>query len=41
MGKETYCELLFFLMPFKAEIEILNLCYKTFQKVRTFASCFS
>lgn len=23
MGKETYCELLFFLMPFKAEIEIL------------------
>jgi len=29
MGKETYWELLFFLMPFKAEIEILNLCYKT------------
>ncbi len=29
MGKETYWELLFFLMPFKAEVEVLNLCYKT------------
>ena len=29
MGKETYWELLFFLMAFKAEGEVLNLCYKT------------
>ncbi len=29
MGKETSWELLFFLMPFKAETGVLNLCYKT------------
>ena len=29
MGKETYWEPLFFLMPFKAKGKVLNLCYKT------------